>query len=309
MLDGAMGTIIMRQNLDEDRFRSEQFKDHPVALKGCNDVLVLTRPDLIREIHTAYLNAGADIITTNTFNANPLSLAAYQLASLAKEISSAGARLAREAAENYALKNHIEADRRPLVAGSMGPSCFSLTKGVGVDFDAMADACAVHAAGLIEGGVDILLLETVFDLQNARAALVGIRKAFEQNGKVIPLIISATLTDGDRLYSGETIEEFVSAMLSSGAVVLGLNCGNGVEGMTRQIERLAAICPVNIAMFPNAGLPDAKGNYNETPERMLRAVKPLLEKGIVNIIGGCCGTTPEHIRLIAQAVKNCNIGN
>lgn len=307
VLDGAMGTMIMRQNLDEDKFRGGRFKDHPVALKGCNDVLVLTQPDLIRNIHAAYLEAGSDIITTNTFNANGISLGDYQLLGYVKEINRKGAELARLSVDAYCRNRGISEGERPLVAGSIGPTSVSLSTGSDKwDFDAMAKSFAGQAVGLIEGGADILLLETVYDLRNSEAAIVGIKRAFEEKGESVPLIISATLTHENKLYSGEAIEEFVDAMSASGAVALGLNCGNGAEEMVWQIERLRSLYSGYIFMSPNAGLPDSSGNYAQTPEIILQIVRPLLENGIVNIIGGCCGTTPEHIRLIAQAVKDTN---
>lgn len=308
VLDGAMGTMIMRENLAESDFRGERFKEHPVLIKGCNDILVLTRPEVIYGIHAAYLKAGADIISTDTFNANRLSLADYQLADNVVEICREGARLARKAVDDFCSANDIPDDRRPFVAGSMGPTGVSLSisrEGGGADigFSELADVFAEQATALIEGGVDILLMETIFDILNAKAAAVGINRAFETTGKRVPVIISATLTPQGRLLSGQTLAQFLDAMSHYGAFAYGLNCGMGAEGMAGLIEELSALSPVFVSMHPNAGLPDELGYYKDTPEIMLNEIRPVIEKGLVNIIGGCCGTTPDHIRLIAGEAK------
>lgn len=297
VLDGAMGTMIMRALSSAPRNASLQVSG------VCYDELVLTEPDLIREIHTAYLDAGVDIISTNTFNANRLSLADYQLTHKVKDICRKGAELAREAVDDYCLKNGISTEKTPIVAGIMGPTSVSLSKCKGECFDIMADAYAEQAQGLIEGGVDLLLLETVFDLRNAEAAVAGIEREYKETDERLPLIISATLNEDGRLYSGNTLEQFADRFSRTGAVALGLNCGCGVREMVQQIERLADTYKGFIAIYPNAGIPDVLGNYHDTPEIMATALKPLLEKGLINIVGGCCGTNPEHIRLMADIAK------
>jgi len=313
VLDGAMGTMIMRGNLSEEDFRGARFSSHPVALKGCNDVLVLTRPDFISNIHYEYLEAGASIISTDTFNANRFSLSDYALSPFVKEIAREGAGVARSAVEKFCLRHDIPAGRRPLVAGSMGPTGVSLSiSGNSGESDAaspsfadMTDAYEEQASALIEGGVDLLLLETVFDTLNAKAAVAGIKRAFGIVGKEVPVIISATLTLQGRLLSGQTIEEFVDALSHSGALAFGLNCGFGAEALDPMVSRLAEVDPVFLSLHPNAGLPDEMGRYLDTPEKMLSEIIPILERGEVNIIGGCCGTTPDHIRLIAGEAKKC----
>lgn len=308
VLDGAMGTIIMQENLSEEDFRGESFKEHPVSVKGCNDLLVLTRPDIIYGIHTAYLNAGADIISTDTFNANKFSLSDYGVADYVSKICREGAKIARKAVDDFCRINKITEDKRPLVAGSIGPTGVSLSisnendEGA-VKFEDLAEAFFEQAFALIEGGVDIILVETVFDILNAKAAVYGIKKAFRKAGMEIPLIISASLTEQGRLLSGQSINQYVDALSHSGALVMGLNCGMGAKDMGVMIEKLSDVYPFFVSMHPNAGLPDEMGCYRETPERMLDDIKAVLRKKQLNIVGGCCGTTPDHIRLIAEETK------
>ncbi len=298
VLDGAMGTMIMQALSSQHRKGSDICSQMSA---GSLDRLVLSEPGLIERIHSAYLEAGANIITTNTFNANRFSISDDKV----RDINRKGAELAREAVESYYLKNNIPAEKRPIVAGCMGPTAVSLSKCKdGGCFDAMAGAYAEQAQGLIEGGVDILLLETVFDLRNAEAAVAGVKMSYRNMCKQLPLIISAALNEDGRLYSGHTIEEFVDKFSSSESIALGLNCGCGACKMISQVERLAESYHGFIAVYPNAGIPDAHVHYNDIPEMMARTLKPLLDKRLIKIIGGCCGTTPEHIRLISDMVKN-----
>lgn len=293
-LDGAMGTMIQQLNLSEADFRGGEFAAHPCELKGCNDLLNITRPDDILNIHRQYIEAGADIIETNTFNSNAISLADYALQDLDYRLALAGAQLARQAAGSTRF-----------VAGSMGPSNASLALGGNISFEQMAACYERQAAGLIEGGVDILMLETCFDTLNVKAAGLGIERAQRQAGTQLPLWISATLTETGRLLSGQELEAFVISVSHLRPAILGLNCGFGAEGMLPHLERLRnCLCPVSC--HPNAGLPNELGQYDQTPQLMLRQVNNILNQGLVNIIGGCCGTTPAHIRLIAQAARQAS---
>ena len=310
VLDGAMATMIMPLGLDEADFRGELFAGHDVALSGCFELLCLTRPNLIAKIHGQYLDAGARIISTNTFNANSQSLASRHLSGRVGEICRAGAEIARQAVDRDCEEQAISPDRLPFVAGSMGPGPVSLSSAARQSdaegsrkFDAVATACAEQATALIEGGVDLLLLETVFDTLNAKAASTGIQRAFQRVGKTVPLMVSATLTGQGRLPSGEILEEFIEAMRHSGAVSFGLNCSFGANALSPWVEQLSAISPGFVSVHPNAGLPDLTGRYRETPEQMAAAIAAMLRAGWVNIVGGCCGTTPEHIRLIAAEAR------
>lgn len=292
VLDGAMGTMIQRLGLTEADFRGNRFASHPRALTGCNDVLCLTRPEAIADIHRQYIDAGADIIETNTFNSNAVSLADYGLEHLVYELNRAGAEIARAAAGT---------DR--YVAGSMGPTNVSLSLGSDDwDFDSLADAYAEQARGLIDGGADLLLIETAFDTLNAKAAIAGIDKACGECGRRVPLMISATLTENGRLLSGQVIEAFVISVAHARPLSIGLNCGFGAEGMIPYLEKLQNL-PCFISVHPNAGLPDELGRYTQTPEKMAATMRQILDAGMVNIAGGCCGTTPDHIRLIARAAQ------
>lgn len=298
VLDGAMGTMIQRYRLTEVDFRGERFKDSAAVLRGCNDLLCLTRPDIISDIHRQYIAAGADIIETNSFNANALSLAEYGLSGYVPEINAAAAKLARRAAD--------EAGRRVFVAGSIGPSSVSLSMpsdGPGaVDFDRMTAAYRSQATALVAGGVDVILLETIFDTLNAKAAIYGIKQAFDDCAKELPLMLSVTLTESGRMLSGQDIDAFVASTLHAGAVSVGLNCGFGAEGMAPYVEALQKY-GFPVSLHPNAGLPDEMGQYTQTPAIMAHTLKSYLEKGRLNIVGGCCGTTPEHIAAIAAEAK------
>lgn len=294
VLDGAMGTMIQRRGLSEEDFRGSLDIDPKVKVKGNNDLLCLTRPDVIRDIHRAYIEAGADIIETNSFNANAISMSDYGLAGMVGEINRAAARLARAEAD--------AAERGVFVAGSVGPSNVSLSiagAGGGVTFDSLTEAFREQCAALIEGGVDLLLLETIFDTLNAKAAIAGAKRAIAESGRDIPLMISVTLTPQGRTISGQTLEAFVSSIGHAGALTLGLNCSFGAEEMEQYVASLKDK-PYYITVHPNAGLPDELGNYTESPEKMAETLGKFLDEGWVNIVGGCCGTTPEHIRAIAR---------
>lgn len=312
MLDGGMGTMIMRGVHEEEMFRGREFANHPVALKGCCDELCLTMPGMVAAIHHEYLEAGADIISTNTFNANALSPEAYRLSDKVAEINRAGVEIARRAVEEFCRRHDVSEADRPLVAGSMGPTGISLSlqmqesENPTADFDRMADAYFTQALSLIEAGADLLLLETVFDTLNAKAAVSGIRKVFEKTGRSIPLSISATVDKKGCLLSGENIHQFVEELLYARPLSFGLNCGFGTEALLpylKQMAELPILKDTFISFHPNAGMPDKTGNYRDTPTVMGNRIREMLRQTSVNIIGGCCGTTPEHIRRIAGIVR------
>ena len=292
VLDGAMGTMIQRQHLTEADFRGRRFANHTQSLAGCNDLLCLTRPDVIAAIHRQYIAAGADIIETDTFNSNAISLEEYGLSDLVRELNLAGARLARSVAGD-----------RAFVAGSMGPTGVSLSIPQSgkhkYGFDDLADTYCQQAAALIDGGVDALLIETIFDTLNAKAAIAGAQRAMEQLHCDVPIMLSITLTETGRLLSGQTVAAFLSSVAHAKPLSVGLNCGFGADGMAQYIAQFAD-APYYLSLYPNAGLPDEMGNYVETPQTMAGAVAKILDDNPVNIVGGCCGTTPEHIRMIAR---------
>ncbi len=304
VLDGAMGTMIQKCELNENDFRGERFLNWEQPLKGCNDILVLTKPEIISGIHRAYIEAGADIIETNSFNANAISLADYGLAHLVKEINIAAAQLARQCANSCG--------RKCLVAGSVGPTNRSLSISPSVEnpalrnisWEELTGTYCDQIAGLMEGGADIILIETVFDTLNAKAALWAANKVMSDTGKKLPIIISATLTESGRTLSGQTIEAFLASIEHANVSCIGLNCGFGAKKMTEWIEELAMKSPVAVSVHPNAGLPNEMGEYDQTPEEMAEQMKPFVDKSLVNIIGGCCGTTPEHIRAIAAIAQD-----
>lgn len=302
VLDGAMGTMIQQLKLAEADFRGERFVDHAVNLAGCNDVLCLTRPDAIAKIHLAYLEAGADIIETNSFNANAISLADYGLEAYAAEMNLAAATVAREVADQYMSAS----GRQVFVAGSVGPTNKSLTMAVTlgetIDWDEMVNAYAIQIEALISGGVDLLLIETIFDTLNAKAAIYAATEVMEKDGKSIPIILSVTLTESGRTLSGQTLEAFVSSTAHAGPFAVGLNCGFGIDGMVGAIEALQPLVG-RVSVYANAGLPDKLGNYSESAESMGAKVSAIARQGALNIVGGCCGTTPAHIAAIARAVE------
>ncbi|MEI8011667.1 MAG: methionine synthase [Candidatus Omnitrophota bacterium] len=310
IIDGAMGTMIQRHNLDEKDYRGARFKSWATDLKGNNDLLSLTRPDIIAGIHTLYLEAGADIIETNTFNANAISMADYHMENLAHELNLASATIARAAADAVTRKNP---SRPRFVAGSIGPTnrTASISPDVNdpgyraVDFDRLADAYTAQIKGLTEGGVDFLLIETIFDTLNAKAAIHAALSYNAAAAKALPIMISGTITDASgRTLSGQTAEAFWISVQHARPLAVGFNCALGAKDMTPHLEILAKNAGTFVSAYPNAGLPDQFGQYTQTPDQMAALVKEMADNGLVNILGGCCGSTPDHIRAIAHAVKS-----
>lgn len=307
ILDGAMGSLIQGYQLDEAGYRGARFADWAHPVKGNNDLLNLTRPDIIQEIHEQYLAAGADIIETNTFNAQTISMADYHMEELVWDINVEGARVAKKAAAAFSTP-----DKPRYVAGAIGPTnrTLSLSPDVNrpayrnITFDELATAYQQQAEALLEGGVDVLLIETVFDTLNAKAALYAVQEAFEQRGQEVPVMVSGTITDASgRTLSGQTTEAFLISLSHMPLLSIGLNCALGAKDLRPYLQTLAAEAPFLVSAYPNAGLPNAFGGYDETPEDMAAAVKEYLDLSIVNILGGCCGTTPAHIRAFAQAAQ------
>ncbi len=308
ILDGAIGTMIQSYRLEEADFRGERFSNHPCDLKGCNDLLVLTRPDVIAEIADKYIAAGADIITTDTFNANAISMADYRMEHLAEEINREGARLLR----NLADRRSSDLGKRIFVAGSIGPTnkTASMSPDVSdpamraVTYDELFAAYSSQLKGLIEGGADLILFETVFDTLNLKAGLDAAAAVMEQCGRKLPVMISVTLAGRDgRTFSGQTLDAFLTSIIHSSPVSVGLNCSFGASEMHPYLTELAGRAPVAVSCHPNAGLPNAMGEYDETPASMARKMATFAREGLLNIAGGCCGTTPEHISAIAEALK------
>ena len=309
ILDGAMGTMIQRYKLDEAGYRGERFKDHTHDLKGNNDLLVLSQPKIISEIHDAYLEAGADIIETNTFNAQAISQADYGLEDIAYEMNVAAAKLAREAADAWTKKTP---DRPRFVAGAIGPTnrTASISPDVNnpgfrnVSFDALVEAYTTQTRGLIDGGVDTILIETVFDTLNAKAAGFAVEQVFEEMGVTLPIMISGTITDlSGRNLSGQTPEAFWYSMQHLEPFSIGLNCSFGAEQLRPSVDEMAHVAGTYVSVYPNAGLPNEMGEYDESPDYMAGLLEEWARDGLINIVGGCCGTTPDHIRAIRQAVS------
>jgi 5-methyltetrahydrofolate--homocysteine methyltransferase len=308
VLDGAMGSMIQNLKLGEDDFRGGRFASHKTPLAGCNDLLCLTKPQAIGAIHEAYLQAGADIIETCSFNATAVSLEDYGIGDLAYEISVAAARIARKTADAFSAASKTRADKPRFVAGSMGPTGKSAGLSPDVNdpakrsiyWDELEAAFYDNARGLLDGGADILLLETIFDSLNAKAALFAIRRLLDERKIDVPVIISATITgDSGRLLSGQTLEAFCASVLHAAPWAIGLNCSFGAEKLLPHIRRLCAIAPCFVSSHPNAGLPNKLGAYDESPESMAACIENYLQEGLLNVIGGCCGTTPAHIAAIA----------
>lgn len=308
LLDGGFGTMIQGYGLQEEDYRGERFRDWSAPLRGCNDLLSLTRPDVVREIHEKYLAAGADIITCNSFNANAVSLRDYALEDFAREIARAAARVARTAADRFM---ELNPQRPRFVAGSMGPTnrTASLSSDVGdpaareVTFRELVGAYDDQARGLMEGGADLLLVETVFDTLNAKAALYAIDRLGRELGRRIPVMLSGTLSDAaGRTLSGQTVEAFYASVSHVELLSVGFNCAYGARQMLPYLERLAAVAETRISAHPNAGLPNVTGGYDETPEMFAAEVGEYMRRGLVNIVGGCCGTTPAHIRELRKIV-------
>ena len=308
ILDGAMGTMIQRYKLTEADFRGERFKDHPKDLRGNSDVLILTRPDVIGAIHREYLAAGADIIETNTFSSTAIAQADYSLEPLAYELNFEGARLAREAVDEWNAKTP---DHRRFVAGSLGPMNRTLSISPNVDdpsfrgmtFDQARAAYEDQVRGLIDGGSDLLLLETIFDTLNAKAGIVAIENVFEEKGKRLPLFISVTVTDlSGRTLSGQTLDAFYASIRHARPLALGINCALGAREMRPHLEELARLAECYVLCYPNAGLPNAFGQYDQLPEETGQLLQSFVTAGLVNIVGGCCGTTPDHISAVGRDV-------
>ena len=306
VLDGAMGTMIQRHALTEDDFRNEALTDHPKPLKGNNDLLSITRPDIIHEIHVAYFEAGADIAETNTFSSTSIAQADYGLEHLVYELNFESARIAREVADEFTTR---EPDKPRFVAGSLGPTnrTASLSPDVNdpgyraVTFDELAEAYTEQIKGLIDGGVDLLLVETVFDTLNAKAALFAINTYLEENNLDTPIMVSGTITDASgRTLSGQTTEAFWNSIMHGELFSVGLNCALGAKDLLPYLKDLSKNATCNISAHPNAGLPNEFGEYDQTPEEMAGELEDFIRGGYVNVIGGCCGTTPEHIRKIAE---------
>lgn len=306
VLDGAMGTMIQQHQLEEDDYRGNRFKDHSSALKGNNDLLSITQPQIIRDIHKAYFQAGADIAETNTFSSTSIAQEDYNLQDLVYELNYESAKIATEVAREFSEK---EPQKPRFVAGSIGPTnrTASISPDVNdpgyraVDFDTLKSAYKEQVKGLTEGGVDILLVETVFDTLNAKAALFAIQEYEQETGKKWPIMVSGTITDqSGRTLSGQTTEAFLISIAHVPLLSVGLNCALGAEQLRPYLQILDQKSPFMISAHPNAGLPNEFGEYDETPEKMAEQIKTFLDENLVNIIGGCCGTTPEHIRVIAD---------
>lgn len=309
IIDGAMGTMIQRYKLEENDYRGERFRDWHKDVKGNNDLLSITRPDIVEAIHEQYLEAGADIIETNTFSSTSIAQADYDMQPLAYELNVASARCARRAIEKFTAKQ----PGQKFIAGAIGPlnKTLSLSPDVNnpgyraVTFDEVAAAYYEQVKGLVEGGVDVLLIETIFDTLNAKAAIYAIKNYFrDTKQKELPVMISGTITDASgRTLSGQTLEAFYISVSHADPLSVGLNCALGANEMRPHIEELSQLASCFTSAYPNAGLPNAFGEYDEQPHETAHIIEEWAREGFVNIVGGCCGTTPDHIRHIAQQVK------
>jgi 5-methyltetrahydrofolate--homocysteine methyltransferase len=309
VIDGAFGTMIQGYRLDEAAYRGERFKDWPRDVKGNNDLINITQPHIVEAIHDAYLEAGADIVETNTFSSTTIAQADYGMEALARELNIAGAQAARRAADAWTAKTP---DKPRFVAGAIGPTnrTASLSPDVNrpgfrnVDFDELRLAYKEEVEALIEGGVDMILVETIFDTLNAKAALFAVDEVFEETGVTLPVMISGTITDASgRTLSGQTTEAFWYSLRHAKPFSIGLNCALGPAQMRQYIADLSRVADTRVSAYPNAGLPNEMGEYDETPEMMQDHLGEWAKSGLLNIVGGCCGTTPPHIRAIAEAVK------
>lgn len=309
VLDGAMGTMLQRYNFSEEDFRGEHFKDFPHPLKGNNDLLSLTQPQAIKDVHRQYFEAGADIVETNTFSGTTIGMADYHLEDLVYELNYESAKLAKEVADEFTAKNPA---KPRFVAGSIGPTnrTASMSPDVNdpgyraVTFDDLRIAYKQQVEALIDGGSDILLVETIFDTLNAKAALFAIEEVKEERNLDIPIMVSGTITDASgRTLSGQTVEAFLISISHIPLLSVGFNCALGADQLKPYLQRLSHNTSFNISAHPNAGLPNAFGQYDQTPEEMQVLIREYLEDNLINIIGGCCGTNPEHIRLIAEVAK------
>ena len=310
ILDGAMGTMIQRYKLTEADYRGTRFTEHHVDVKGNNELLLLTRPDVIREIHEQYLAAGADLIETNTFGATSVAQEDYDMAELAYEMNVVAAQIARAACDQYSTP-----DKPRFVAGAFGPTprTASISPDVNdpgarnIDYEQLRAAYYEQGKGLLDGGADVFLVETIFDTLNAKAALFAIEQLFEDTGERLPVLISGTVTDASgRILSGQTVEAFWYSLRHAKPLTFGLNCALGGELMRPYIAELSKLCDCGVSCYPNAGLPNPMSDtgFDETPEITSHILQGFAHDGLVNLVGGCCGTTPEHIAAIAQAVKD-----
>ena len=323
IIDGAMGTMIQRHKLSEEDYRGERFKNWHCDVKGNNDLLSITQPDIITNIHLQYLQAGANIIETNTFSAQRISMADYGMEDLSYELNVASAKCARKAVElfqnsitddqNLDQTSNIENRESVFVAGAIGPTnrTLSLSPDVNnpgfraVTFDQVMEAYYEQVKGLIDGGVDIILIETIFDTLNAKAAIFAVKKYFEDYSIDLPIMISGTITDASgRTLSGQTLEAFYYSIEHCNPISVGFNCALGATQMRPHIEELSALASCAVSAYPNAGLPNAFGEYDEQPHETGHIIADWAKEGFVNIVGGCCGTTPDHIKCIAEEVKN-----
>jgi 5-methyltetrahydrofolate--homocysteine methyltransferase len=302
ILDGAMGTMLQNYKFSEEDFRGERFKEFPHSLKGNNDLLSLTQPEAVKEVHRLYFQAGADIVETNTFSGTTIGMADYHLEEYVYELNFQSAKIAREVADEFT-------DKPRFVAGSIGPTnrTASMSPDVNdpgyraVTFDHLRIAYKQQVKALIDGGCDVLLVETIFDTLNAKAALFAIEEVKEEQNSEIPVMVSGTITDASgRTLSGQTVEAFLISIQHIDLLSVGFNCALGADQLKPYLKRLAHNTQLNISAHPNAGLPNAFGEYDQTPEEMQALIKEYLQDNLVNIIGGCCGTNPEHIRLIAE---------
>ena len=316
IIDGAMGTMIQRHKLEEEDYRGERFKDWHTDVKGNNDLLSITQPNIIQGIHELYLEAGADIIETNTFSSTTIAQADYDMQALAYELNVASAQCARNAADKYTAFNPA---KPRFVAGAIGPlnKTLSLSPDVNnpgfraVTFDEVAAAYTEQISGLVDGGVDIILVETIFDTLNAKAAIYAIKNYFRknplsgENGTELPIMISGTITDASgRTLSGQTLEAFYISVMHAAPLSVGLNCALGAQEMRPHVEELSGIANCFTSAYPNAGLPNAFGEYDEQPHETAHIIEEWAKEGWLNIVGGCCGTTPDHIKHIADAVRH-----
>lgn len=310
VLDGAMGTMIQQYNFTEEDYRGEQFKDFHTSVKGNNDMLSITQPEAIKEIHAKYFDAGADIVETNTFSGTTIAMADYDMEDWVYELNFQSAKIAKEVADEFTAK---EPNKPRFVAGSIGPTnrTASMSPDVNdpgyraVTFDELRIAYKQQVEALVDGGVDILLVETIFDTLNAKAALFAIEEVNEERGINIPIMVSGTITDASgRTLSGQTAEAFLISVSHMDLLTVGFNCALGADQLTPYLQVVSDRTVFGVSAHPNAGLPNAFGEYDETPEVMAGKIKEYLDKNLINIIGGCCGTTPEHIKAIANVTSN-----
>jgi 5-methyltetrahydrofolate--homocysteine methyltransferase len=310
ILDGAMGTMIQQYKFEEEDYRGERFKDWHVLIKGNNDLLSLTKPDVIREIHSQFLASGADIIETNTFNATTISMDDYEMASLSREINIESAKLARTVCDEFSAQ---DPSKPRYVAGVLGPTSktCSISPDVNdpgyrnITFDKLVEAYVESTLALIEGGVDLILIETIFDTLNAKAASFAVEEAFEQAGVTLPVMISGTITDASgRTLSGQTTEAFYNSIRHIKPISIGLNCALGPDLLRQYVVELSRVCETFTSVHPNAGLPNEFGEYDLGAAEMAKEIIDWGKEGYINIVGGCCGTTPAHIKAFADGLKN-----